>query len=135
MRKIKGAIAIAVMALFLSGCGQLKALPDEQRYQFINQVKNELDLASAAEIASESYDNGDGVFSPSVYQAELKGDTAYLKLKERIVNLSEVKDCITDEIQTTCRRGQADIFLGKSRESSGKVFLKITDKYNGRVPK
>lgn len=135
MRRIKGAIAIAVVALSLSGCGDLRSLPDEERYQFINQVKDGVDLPSAGEIITQSYDNGDGVFSPSVYQAQLKGDTTYQKLKERIVTLSDVKDCITDETETNCKRGHVDIFVGKSRESSGKVFLRITDKYNGRVPK
>lgn len=66
MIRVKEAIAIAVMALFLSGC-QYAPLPKEQRYQFINEVKDAVDLPSAGEIVSESYDKNDGILSPSGY--------------------------------------------------------------------
>jgi hypothetical protein len=52
-------LAIGIGGLFLfNGCAGLSPLPDEERYQFINQVKDGLDYASAGEVIEERYDNG-----------------------------------------------------------------------------
>lgn len=132
MRRMKGAIAIAAVALFLSGCGQYKALPTEERYQFINQVKDNLNYATAGEVISEELDKGDGVFSPSIFRTELKGKSTYKELNSRIKALPEVKDCRETKEQIRCKLGQVDIYLNQEENSASSVVLKLTDVFSGR---
>jgi hypothetical protein len=134
MRRMKGAIAIAAVALFLSGCGQYKALPTEERYQFINQVKDGVDLPSAGEVTSESYDNGEGLMSPSWFKAEIKGEQVFETLRSRIKGISGVSDCRDTMRQLTCRKGQVDIFLAKSTTEPKAEFI-LNDSSSGRTSK
>lgn len=131
MSKIKGAIAIAAVALFLSGC-QYAPLPKEERYQFINEVKDAVDLSSAGEIVSESYDRNEGVLSASGYKAEAKGQGIYETVNKRIQAIPGIKDCRDNPDQLTCRYGQVDITLSKY-PAEEKVYFMIVDSSSGRT--
>ena len=117
--------------LVLSGCEQLSSLPDEERYKYVNQVKEDLDYASSGEISRERYDTGDGVFSPSFFYSELEGDTSFDILTQRLQSLPDV-DCealVTE--QSRCYIGRVEVKI--TRIGVSKTALQITDSSNGRT--
>jgi hypothetical protein len=125
------AIGIGGLLLF-NGCAGLSPLPDEKRYQFINQVKDGLDYASAGEVIEERYDNGDGVFSPSSFYVEVKGDKAFTILSERLQSLPNV-DCSTlVSEQSRCNVGQAYVTISNFAESGNVTSVDISDSSSGR---
>lgn len=59
-------------------------LPDEKRYQFINEIKDELDYASSGKVTKERYDNNNGVLAPSSFYAEIEGPETFGTLSRRL---------------------------------------------------
>jgi hypothetical protein len=136
IRRVASALVIGVGGMILfSSCStlsQFRSLPDEERYQYINQVKEDLDYKSAGEVIKEEYDNNDGIVSPSVFLADLKGEKTFTTLSDRLQALPEVKCDAASDRQTICHIGQADITITKIDESNNLVNLKILDSYSGR---
>jgi hypothetical protein len=126
------ALALSGMTL-LSGCGGgFTALPDEERYQHINEVKDSVDLDTIGEVTQGGYDAGDGVFSPSHYRVRIEGDTtSFITLKERVTNLPGA-ECRDAGNQISCKLGQADILVTKKTEKA--LQFEVVDVYSGRNP-
>jgi hypothetical protein len=126
------ALTLSGMTL-LSGCGGgFTALPDEERYQYVNEIKDAVDLGTVGEVTLGGYDTGDGVFSPSHYTVRIEGDTtSFTTLKERVADLPGV-ECRDAGNQISCHLGQADIVVTKITEKA--VVISITDVYGGRDP-
>lgn len=131
-KKILSFFIVLVGAGVLSGCAQLRALPDEERYQFINQVKDDLDYSSAGNIVSERYDEGDGVFSPSFFLANVEGPGAFSILQQRVQSLPGAECQLVRDTQTRCQVGQIDVSIYRNESKMNMVTLNITDAYNGR---
>lgn len=129
-----GVVTLASIAV-LSGCGysQLRPLPDKERYAKINAIKNELDYKSAGKVEKEKYDNGDGVFSPSYFQADIVGETTFNVLTKRLENLSNVKCFTTISTGYACDVRGISVMIARKSEAASNVFLKITDSDNGRT--
>lgn len=137
----KGTVAAFCFGLFMviitpifAAVQHLSPLPTEQRYQFINQVKDGVDLPSAGEIVKQSYDRNEGVLSPSSFRAEVAGEKTFEILKNRIIQTPGVRNCIEVKTQLTCRNGQVDIFLA-SYSTEPKVEFILTDSSSGRTSK
>lgn len=131
--------ALSIMAM-LSGCTPgkgLTPLPDKERYQFINEVKDDLDYKSTGKVISERYDNNDGVFNPSFFVVELQGAKSFDKLSQKVKKLSNNK-ChssprpATGE-QTWCTIGQVSVKVFRENAQTDNVRLSISDSLSGRV--
>lgn len=124
MVKTRQILPIVVVALSLSGCGQYKTLPTEKRYQYIDQIKNAVDINSAGAIINGEYDYNSGPLAPSKYRVEIEGKDSYQLLTHRIKELPETKGCIESKVEFSCHNGQVDIFVTKSgsSESPAAVF-------------
>jgi len=118
--------------LVLSGCTQLSSLPNEERYQYINQVKDELDYAATGQIIKEQYDSGDGVFSPSFFYVEVEGPATFDRLTETSKELATRQCNLLADIQTKCDVGQVSILISRDSIEDTSITLKITDASNGR---
>jgi len=118
--------------LVLSGCTQLSSLPDEERYQYINQVKEDLNYSETGEVISERYDNGDGVFSPSFFYSELEGDTSFNLLTQKLQTLSNVNCETLVTEQTRCSVERIEVKITKIDVKT--TALQITDSSDGRTP-
>jgi len=136
----KVAIATAVGlggVLVLSGCGvleQAKPLPDKERYQFINEVKDGLRYKEAGEIVSEQYDTADGVFAPSYFYAEVKSEDAFDLLTGKAEELATRQCDALSPTQTRCSSGQVNIQITRETTEDLSVILEIVDAYSGRTP-
>ena len=126
-----------VGAFTLSGCGwsnaveQFTPLPDEQRYSRVNDVRDNLGYSEAGEVLTARYDHGDGVFSPSFFQAGIEGDEAFSILTERAKTLTPDQCETLSETQTRCFVGVVSIEIW-DESYNGYVLLRITDSSNGR---
>jgi hypothetical protein len=108
-------------------------LPDEERYQYIDEIKDKLDYESSGEVLKARYDNGDGVFSPSFFMAEVESAEAYAILTERTQSLPNVTCSLTLPIQTRCDVEGVVIQITNVDSNHPKsVILEITDTSNGR---
>jgi hypothetical protein len=134
-------VALSAVAI-LSGCTPgkgLTPLPDKERYQFIDEVKDDLDYKSSGKVISEQYDNNDGVFNPSSFVVELQGADSFEILSKRAKNLSHNK-CYSSPSpatgeQTWCKVGQVSIKVFRENVKTDKVLLSIADSLSGRNSK
>jgi hypothetical protein len=140
-RKIFAVVVLGLVGAFtLSGCWmsnvieQSQPLPDEERYQFINEAKDGLRYKEAGEVVSEQYDTADGVFAPSYFYAEVKGEDAFDLLTARARELATRQCDALSPTQTRCSSGQVDIRL--TRESTEDLFVtvEVIDGDSGRTP-
>jgi len=132
-RKVAIATAVGLGGvLVLSGCAQLTSLPDEERYQYINQVKDDLGYADTGKVVREQYDTGDGVFSPSFFYTEIEGPTTFDRLTETSQELATQQCNLLVDIQTRCDVGQVSILISRDSLEDTSITLKITDASNGR---
>lgn len=125
------------LTTILSGCQGLMPLPDKERYQFINKVKDDMDYASAGKVIRETYDNNDGVFNASYFVVRLEGDNSFEILSERAKKVSD-DTCHTSPSpatgdQTYCSVGQVDIKVYRENSETDKVRLSISDSFSGRT--
>lgn len=137
-KKVVVAIIVGLIGVStLGGCGvleQAKPLPDKERYQFINEVKDGLRYKEAGEVVSEQYDTADGVFAPSYFYAEVKSEDAFDFLTARAEELATRQCDALSPTKTKCSSGQVDIKL--TRDSSEDLFVtvEVIDAYSGRTP-
>jgi hypothetical protein len=135
-RKIFAVVILGLAGAFtLSGCGvleQAKPLPDEKRYQRINDIKDNLTLTEVGEVVIERYDHGDGVFSPSFILTEVKGEDAFNKLTKSVKKMATRPCSPLTETQTRCDVDVVEVYLWKESVDGSSVSVKITDAYNGR---
>jgi hypothetical protein len=127
-RKKVTIFAIGVGVLSLSSC----ALSDEERYQYVNQVKEDLDYKSTGEVIEERYDKNDGIVSPSYFYAELKGRETFNILSDRLQNLPQANCTYIGAEQTRCDVNGINVRITKAKESNELLDIKITDSSNGR---
>lgn len=132
-KKILSVFILSTFALTTSGCVQgIFPLPTEQRYQYIHEVRDDLDLKTAGTILEEKYDDSDGVFNRSYLNIILEGEDALKTIKNRAFSISNA-DC--DEFKDgtiTCLIGQVDLNIGYSASNQNEVYINITDPFNGR---
>lgn len=125
------------LTTILSGCQGLMPLPDKERYQFINKVKDDMDYSSAGKASGGHYDNNDGVFNPSYFVVNIKGENSFDVLSERAKKLSHDKcynsprPAVGD--QTWCVVGQVDIKVYRETSETDKILLSISDSFSGRT--
>lgn len=120
----------------LSGCQALSPLPDKERYQFINKVKDDMDYASAGKVIEEHYTKTDGVFNPSAFVVNIQGDNSFDILSERAKKLSN-NNCFNSPAptvgdQTYCSIGQVDITVYRKTSDTDKTLVGISDDLSGR---
>lgn len=121
----------------LSGCQALSPLPDKERYQFINKVKDDMNYSSAGKVIRETYDNNDGVFNASYFSTDIQGIDSYDILSNRLKKLSNNK-CYNSPApatgdQTYCSVGQVEVKVYRENSETNKVRLVISDSLSGRV--
>jgi hypothetical protein len=135
-RKVLAVIAMSLSGLFLlSACNSgLLPLPDKKRYQYINEVKDDLGYDTIDGVVDDRYDTGDGVFSPSFFRAELESPEAFDTLTKRVQTLSDVKCAALSPTQTRCDIEQVEVQITKNDSGNDSVTLEITDVFNGRDP-
>jgi hypothetical protein len=137
VRRVVATLTIGVGGiLLLSSCifvpPGMKALPKEERYQYINQVKDDLDYKTSGKILSEQYDKNEGLISPSYFYAELEGEETFTILSDRVQALPEIKCTYLGEDQARCRVNLVDITITKSPESENLVSFELLDSYSGK---
>jgi hypothetical protein len=116
---------------FLNGC----SLPTAQRYKYINEVKDALELETAGKLISGEYDKNSGTIEPSYYKAIIEGKETYTTLDTRLKNIPGINCRSHNERQTTCDSGQVEIFLSRKDNTSTSNYILINDAYSGRNPK
>jgi len=123
--------------MLLSGCvpKEFQPLPTKERYQYINAVKDALDLETAGTIIKQGYDKNGGVIEPSYYFAILEGADTYTLLKARLEGIPNITNCSSSERQIKCRLDNAEVLLQNELSGSPNTKLKINDPYSGRDPK
>lgn len=124
------------LTTILSGCQGLMPLPDKERYQFINKVKDDMDYASAGKVIRKGYDNNDGVFNASYFSTDIEGSNTYDVLSTRLKELSNNK-CYNSPApatgdQTYCSIGHVEIKVYRESSEINKVRLVISDSLSGR---
>jgi hypothetical protein len=91
--------------LLLSGCTNIDSfipLPEEQRYQLINQIKDEIDYKDAGEIIEERYYDGGGVLAESGFRLEAKGNGTFKALSDEVLDLPNIECTHESNFQTLC---------------------------------
>lgn len=132
--KVLSMTAILVSTLSLSGCGGLLPLPDEERYHYIHEIKDELSIESAGKILEESYDTGDGAFSASFLRLSLEGSSAFSKLVEEARQI-ENSECVPRaEVHLACYIEGIELTIDKNSEKDITV-VQILDQQSGRRSK
>lgn len=124
------------LTTILSGCQGILPLPDKERYQFINKVKDDMDYASAGKIVEEHYTDTDGVFNASAFVVNIEGDDSFDVLSNRIKKMSN-DNCFNSPApaigdQTYCSIGHVKITVYRETSESDKIQLVISDPSNGR---
>lgn len=143
--KVKFGIVLLMslsLTTVLSGCTPgtgLRPLPDKERYQFINKVKDDMDYASAGKVVEEHYTDTDGVFNASAFVVNIEGDDSFDVLSNRTKELSNGK-CYNSPApatgdQTYCSIGHVKITVYRETSESDKIQLVISDAYSGRAGK
>lgn len=126
-------------ATIVSGCSYIKditPLPDGQRYKYINEVVEAVDLDTAGTIVGGGYDNGDGVFDPSLYRVDIEGEATYDLLNTRLKAIPDIKcQDSAKKVQTSCILGQVDITLIRDTTETQEVQFQLTDVFSGRDPR
>jgi hypothetical protein len=135
-RHITMVLALVLTGItLLSGCGSgIITLPDGERYQYVNEVKNAVELETSGEIVEGYYDNGDGVFSPSTYRAVVKGENSFDTLVTRVEELPGTDCRDAQPIQLKCTFNHVSISVTRESENSNVVRFSVIDTYNGREP-
>jgi hypothetical protein len=113
----------------------VNTLPNEERYQYINQVKNNLNYESSGKVITKEYDNTQGIVSPSYFYAEIKGKQTFTILSDRLQTLPNVKCNLISDEQSKCSIGQVDITITKVEITEDVVSLQILDSFSGRTPR
>jgi hypothetical protein len=134
-RSLLTIILIGSMTL-LSGCAFIKnstALPDKERYHYINAIKDAMELETFGPIVEEGYDTGDGVYSPSSYYANIKGLKAYGPLYKKLQTIPNAECQFYDARQTNCTIKQ--IMVQMTVQTNNTVLFHVIDKFGGRNPK
>lgn len=129
-------LAVSTTVL-LSGCvpKEFQPLPTKERYQYINAVKDALDLETAGTIIKQGYDKNGGVIEPSYYFAILENAEPYVLIKTRLEAIPNITDCSSNERQITCRLDNAEVILQNATPGSPNTKLHINDSFSGRDPK
>lgn len=150
MRSIKGVIAIAAVALSLSGCGQSKALPhvepqpsstaeskpsppqvpaDDERYQMVNQAAEDLDYKSAGKVLKEY--RQDGTEIPVRFIVEYEDAQAFQTLHDRIKSVTKVEQCggsiWKESVTVKCTKDGVIYELKNNKNDTSQPSLQLTD--------
>lgn len=126
--------ALGVIMLILgsvTSCTSVFSLPHEERYQYINQVLDEVDYKTAGTIVEEQIDDGDGVFEPSYKKVFYQEESAYTILVKRMKKI-ENYSCSGGKTQFYCTKGQASISLTLTGKDNKETHLGISDSSGGR---
>lgn len=132
-RRIGALGVIAVMLGSVTSCTSVFSLPHEQRYQYINNVLDEVDYQTIGTILEEQIDDGDGVFEPSYKKVYYKEIDAYSTLVERIGKLPNASCSGGVEVgRFDCTRGQVSIGVALLEEDHRGTYFGMTDSSGGR---
>lgn len=123
---------ITVVAIFIANTiSELTPLSFEDRHQFVNQVKDKLEVDTAGEIVSETY-KGDGFLGGSYLYVDYEGEESFEVLSKRAQAISD-KPCIVrdgiPEGSVECTLGQVEFSV---YDYPGGAKLTIMDYNNGR---
>jgi hypothetical protein len=134
IRRVASALVIGTggMLLFSSCISGFIPPSDEKRYQYIEQVKTDVDYKNSGKVIEEKYDEGDGVWSASVFRAEIEGVETYNVLVDRIKALPEADCKVVGNTHSRCRMGPVDVEVLKLRDSDNLVAFRLTDSSNGK---
>lgn len=133
LKKIQIVLALSVLtALTLSGCGQFKSLPKEERYKPINDLAAEIDYQSTGEIISEEYGGGDGVFGSSFLQVEVSGKSTFADLVESVKSAPDIRECTQSIDYLRCEKGSVIVTVSHRENRPEEVYLYLADTSNGR---
>lgn len=137
-RKIMGVSLIALIGVTsLTGCNvikDLKPLPDEQRYHYIDRVLSDIDYQNIGEVTFEEKDNGDGVFAPSYKRIGIKGSDVFEKIAKKLASQDDPHinhDCVyyedfKDIDQYNCSYYGTVIRMGKSDNGASIMIVDST---------
>jgi hypothetical protein len=132
VKRVAATLAIGIGGiLLLSSC----ALPNQERYQLIDETKENLDYKNTGKVKKERYDNGDGVSSPSFFLAEIEGLNTFETLTAKVKALPNVNCSTLAEEQTRCKVGQLDVYITQLSPENNIIQLQILDRYSGRAAK
>lgn len=136
-KKLASVLLVIATAIPLSGCVKgATPLPYAQRYQYIHQTEEALDLDTAGEVGEKIYDDNDGVFNESYIKTEVVGSETYSIVNERLKNIATAS-CRDDNDQLVLECGVGQVLVKMQRDSleSPIVYIKISDRYSGQDTK
>ncbi len=115
----------------LSGCLP-KPLPDEERYQYINNVLETIDYQTVGDIVEEEIDDGDGILSPSYKIIRYGNDGSFEELEKRLKASSDT--CKGDRKigQINCSYPHVNVDVFHSGKPNIESYIYITDSSSGR---
>lgn len=134
VKKILGIGLISISALSLSGCEGLLPLPDEQRYQNVDELWEELEISSIGTVLSDTYGGGDGTFGQSTRNAEIQGVDSLSLLEAKLLSIEDI-DCNTGSSPAQCYLpgGIVSIDFSENDELDPPVVsIRISDSSNGK---
>lgn len=129
-------IPLFSIVLALPGCSfvsQFFPLHDSQRYKGINNVLDYLDYETAGTNPTGTYDNGDGVLSPSFFRGSVYGGEKTFKiLGERARSIPNSDCSYSSTTQVKCSIGQVNFRISPEKEGSDRILFQLTDVYSGK---
>lgn len=131
-KRIIGLLGVGTILLTgLTSC----ALPDEQRYHYIDKVLSDIDYQNIGTIISEEKDNGDGVFAPSFKRIMYKSPETFEKIAKKLAEPDDTniyEDCEyrnSEQEQMKCSYYGNSVSVVKNETTT---FLQITDSTSGK---
>ncbi len=136
VNRIIGSISMSLLlTAALSGCG-FRALPDEERYQYIDNVLETIDYKTVGNIVEEKIDDGDGILSPSYKKVYYGSDGSFKELEKRLKIGSDTCKGNQEIGQITCSYPYVSVRVFYNKNiNTGLGFesvIFITDSSSGR---
>lgn len=130
--KIVGIVgASLLLATSLSGC-MPKPLPDEERYQYIDNVLKTIDYQTVGNIVEEEVDDGDGILSPSYKIIRYGNSGAFEELEKRLKSSSDTCRGNREIGQINCSYPRVNVDAFYSKKTNIESYIYITDGSSGR---
>lgn len=129
--KIIGLSGIVILLAFGMASCDMRSLPHNKRYQYIDQVLEDVDYKNVGEIVEETIDDGDGIFAPSYKEIYYKEKSSFYKISNQLKEFN-FSSCSGGDTQTNCAYGRTTISVLTIDENDRGTYLTVRDSSNGR---
>lgn len=131
-KRILGLLGVgAILLTSITGC----ALPEKERYQYIDRVLSDIDYQNIGTIISEEKDDGDGIFAPSFKTLRYDDPNVFEEIAKKLADPEDTviyEDCEyrnSEQTQMNCSYYGTVVSLVKTETTT---FLDISDSSSGR---